>query len=291
MKLFKVMPMATLFVAVLSIGGTYQARATPTEDTVNSLNANYNKVVDNCGSMNKPAFLCSGNIIRFAKYSPSYHSWDPSSNSVRMHAVSFMYLRKDISVKLEFQGQTTGIIYYPSMLKPQGKGRAEVSCAYPTDGWTGSRSDGCGRVDNNKRCQDMGIYTASAWYQNFSSAPYVDNNRQLSQCSFDMQIGRQNTAAAFNEDLKAIRMNPSPSFGYNELIIKLWPVNSENQIINPEQLPIQAFFYTNKGSYSAFMKAKNMQIDYAKATGVLVPVVNINADNPSNIRFNLPVVQ
>lgn len=281
MRLFKIMPIAALVATVLSVSGTYQARANVADD----LNANYNKIVDNCGSVNRPAFLCSGNLIRFTSTSKSYHTWDPSPNSIRMGAVSFMYLRKDISVKLVFEGQTSGIIYYPSMLKPSWKGRAEISCAFPTDGWTGGRPDGCGRIDNNQRCQDMGIYTAADWYKNYKSMSDVNGYRSQYQCSFDMRVGVQNTAAVFNENLKATHMNPNSFYDYNEIIIKAWPTNTQGQITNPEQLPIQAFFYTIQGTNSGLVDAQYFQQDYYNVTGIWVPIVKADANDPNNIYF------
>lgn len=290
MKLFKTMPMATLFVAVLSISGIYQARA----NTADDLNANYNKIVDNCGTENRPAFLCSGNLIRFTSVSKKYHTWDPSPNAVKVGGVSFMYIRKDTSTKLIFQDKTAGLIYYPSMLKPSWKGRAEVECSFPTDGWTSYRSDGgCGDIVEypsvSRSCQDQGIYTADEWYKHYTSIPAVDQNRRLHQCGFKMSIGTPNTSSAFNEALKAQNMAYEASnllYNYNEIIIKTWPVNDSGQIANPEYLPIQAFFYTIQGANSGLDAAQYFQQDYYHVTGIWIPIVKVNADNPNNIIFS-----
>lgn len=130
------------------------------------LNTNYNKIVENCGSATRPAFLCSGNLIRFTSTSRNYHTWDPSPTSIQTGGVSFTYIRQDINVNVIFRDKTSGIIDYPSMLKPYWKGRAEVICIFPTDGWTSNgREGGCGASVNfpdSKSCQEQGIETVDA---------------------------------------------------------------------------------------------------------------------------------
>lgn len=273
MKLFKVMPMATLFVAVLSISGIYQARA----NTADDLNANYNKIVDNCGSDKAPAFLCSGNLIRFTGYSTAYHAWDPSPASIKRDGVSFTYVREGVNARLGFANKSSGIIYYPNMQAPAGKSRPEVKCAFPTDAWTDGRSDSCGRPDSNRRCQNVWannapITTAEGWYDNYMSLGGSENHKQQYQCAFDMEVGSldanaqpANTADLFNQDLRAIQMYNVGS-GYNEIIIK--------PLTDAKSMPIQAFFYLNNGGNGA-NEAYDMQWDYYEATGIMVPVVII----------------
>ncbi|WP_271833795.1 hypothetical protein [Commensalibacter communis] len=282
------MSATALFGAFFSLGAAYTALANVADD----LNANYNKIVNDCGDNNKPAYECSGNIIRFTSASPSYHAWDPSPNALRMQAFSNMYLRKDVSAKLDFEGKLSGIIYYPNMLQPSGKDKSIVSCAFPTDGWTGGRPDGCGRIDNNKRCQDMGIHTAREWYDNFMSLTdptlsVEDKAYRLQyQCSFDMRDGVQNTAVAFSENLKAANMNPHAFYSYNELVLKTWSMNEKQITANPERLPIQAFFYKINSNHNGLVEAQYYQQDYFNTTGLFVPIVKSNLDDPTNVSFS-----
>ncbi|CAI3956151.1 unnamed protein product [Commensalibacter communis] len=288
MRLLNIVSATALFGAFFSLGAAHTALANVADD----LNANYNKIVNDCGDDNKPAYECSGNIIRFTSASPSYHAWDPSPNALRMQAFSNMYLRKDVSVKLDFEGKLSGIIYYPNMLQPSGKDKSIVSCAFPTDGWTGGRPDGCGRIDNNKRCQDMGIYTAREWYDNFMSLTdptlsVEDKAYRLQyQCSFDMRDGVQNTAVAFSENLKAANMNPHAFYSYNELVLKTWSMNEKQITANPERLPIQAFFYKINGNHNGLVEAQYYQQDYFNTTGLFVPIVKSNLDDPTNVSFS-----
>lgn len=288
MKLFKVMPMATLFVAVLSISGIYQARA----NTADDLNANYSKIVNNCGSNKRPAFLCSGVMIRFTGYTTDHNAWDPSPGSIQRQGVSFTYIRKDIYARLGFEGKSSGIIYYPNMQAPAGKSRPEVTCAFPTDAWTDGRYDSCGRPDSNRRCQNVfvganPVTTAELWYQNYVSlAPETEGNRrQQYQCAFDMSVGSldlyaqpANTADLFNENLRAIRMYPNIGSGYNEVIIK--------PLTDAKSMPIQAFFFLSTASGNGANEAYKMQAAYYKATGIKIPLVAVAQNKTSgNISF------
>ncbi|CAI3952536.1 unnamed protein product [Commensalibacter communis] len=286
MRLLNIVFATALFGAVFSLEAAQNASANIADD----LNVNYNKIVEDCGTANRPAFLCSGSLIRFTSTNKKYHTWDPSPYSIGTGGVSFMYIRKDIPVQLFFQGKTSGILYYPSMLKPSSKGRAEVACAFPTDAWTGGRSNsGCGRPDNNNMCQDMGINTEDAWYKDFMSRPYNPpdvSTRLQYQCAFDMRIGVQNTAAAFNENLKAIKMHTDIGYGYNEIMIKTPPTDGGGHVISPEKLPIQAFFYTVQYGRSGLEDAQYFQRDFYNVTARVVPIVKVNIDDPQNISFS-----
>lgn len=275
MKIFKIMPIAALFAAVLSVNVYHQARA----NTADDLNANYNKIVDNCGSSKRPAFLCSGNLIRFTGYSKAYHAWDPSPASIQRQGVSFTFVREGINARLGFGGKSSGIIYYPNMQAPAGKNKPEITCAFPTDAWTDGRWDSCGRPDSNRRCQNVfagfnPVTTAELWYENYMSLGGDENHKQQYQCAFDMSIGSldlyaqpANTADLFNQNLRAIQMYPNIGSGYNEIIIK--------PLTDAKSMPIQAFFYLNNGNNGA-NEAYNMQWDYYEETGIMIPVVIIS---------------
>lgn len=285
MKLFKVMPMATLFVAVLSISGIYQARA----NTADDLNANYSKIVNNCGSNKRPAFLCSGVMIRFTGYTTDHNAWDPSPGSIQRQGVSFTYIRKDIPARLGFGGKLSGIIYYSNTQAPAGKSRPEITCAFPTDAWTDGRHDSCGRPDSNRRCQNVWtdngpITTAENWYKNYISLGGDENHKQQYQCAFDMEIGSldtnaqpANTADLFNENLRAIRMYPNIGSGYNQIIVK--------PLTDAKSMPIQAFFYLNTNMNIGGREAMQMRDDYYYKTGIYLPLIRVETRSPTSVFF------
>lgn len=290
MKLLRAISLMAIFGLLASVSLSEKVLA----NVADALTTNYNKVVDDCGSSTRPAFLCSGNIIRFTSASKDYHNWDPSSNSISKGGVSFTYIRRDINVNLTFQGKTSGLIYTPSMTKYYWKGRAEVMCSFPTDGWTGSRANGmCGATseypDVSRKCQDQGIYTASDWLNHFKQAPSNTTDKNVFQysCGFDTSIGTANSAKIFNESLSAERQiyKDSEFYNYNEIIIKLWPLNSDKQINSPEQLPIQAFFYTILNGKSGLDDARYYQQDYYYVTGIWIPIVYVDASMSNNIQF------
>lgn len=292
MKLLRAISLMAIFGLLMSVSLLEKASAHVGDD----LNANYNKIVNDCGSATRPAFLCSGNIIRFTYPSDQYHVWDLSPNARQIGGVSFTYLRKDIKVTPGYEGATSGIIYYPSMLKPYGKWRAEVTCTFPTDGWTGARPDGgCGETVNyypgrSKRCQDQGIYTAGDWMFHFNQAPPSDAFKNVFEysCGFDTRIGVANTANIFNQSLQATRQvyRSSKYYNYNEMVIKTWPTDSNGRITNPDRLPIQAFFYIRRGGSQSRNDAISYQRDYYRQTHICVPVVLMFTDQPNNIFFS-----
>ncbi|CAI3932216.1 hypothetical protein [Commensalibacter papalotli (ex Botero et al. 2024)] len=281
MKLFKITPIATLFVAILSVSGNYQARASTADD----LNANYSKIVNNCGSSKRPAFLCSGVMIRFTGYSNDYNAWDPSPASIKRQGVSFTYIRKDIPARLGFGGKLSGVIYYPNMLAPLDKVKPEITCAFPTDAWTDGRGDSCGRPDSNRRCQNVfagfnPVTTAELWYQNYMSLGGDENHKQQYQCAFDMSIGSldlyaqpANTADLFNQNLRAIQMYPNIGSGYNEIIVK--------PLTDAKSMPIQAFFYLTENMQKGGAEAFNMRDSYYYKTGIYLPVVRVEYRSPT----------
>ncbi|OUI77827.1 hypothetical protein HK18_01025 [Commensalibacter intestini] len=294
MKLRNVVSVASILGAILSFNLQQEAKANVADD----LNTNYNKIVTNCGSSDQPAYECSGNLVRLTSVS-QYNAWDPNPHSVALQSVSFTYLRHDIKVELGYNKLLSGIIYYPPMITPADKEVAQIKCAFPMDGWSSSRSDGCKRPIDNKTCQDLGIHTAEGWYQDFMSRPIADSNRYVNQCGFSMTIKGENIAQDFNENLKIINNifdetmlgadGQLPSYrinGYNEITIKPFPSNDQSQIINPEKLPIQAFFYVSKDGNSGLADARYYQQQYYQKAHIIVPIVKVNENDPANISFS-----
>ena len=253
-----------------------QARANVAED----LTKNYNTVVGDCGSAGRPSFLCSGVMIRGATLSDKYHVWDPSPRSIRQGGVSFSYVRKDVRLTQLMTSFSSGIIFYPSSLKPTDKDQEEVLCSFPLDGATDGRSGlgGCGPhvsyPANSGECQSQGIYNVDTWIAQYTSIPENGVNRRTHQCGFNVSIGTPNSSTIFVESLKSQQrvFNGSLAWVNNEIVVKTWSTDADGKTINPEKLPIQAFFYTNEDGLTA---AKYYQKDYYNHSGVIVPIVKV----------------
>lgn len=278
MKLTKMTHM-TMLLSGLWLSGLVNA------NVADDLTKNYTSVVENCGSATRPAFLCSGITLRATNPSRDFHVWDPKPLSIQNGGMSFSYIRKDVRLKRLVHDRTSGYIVYPSSLRPTGTVRANTLCSFPVDGWTDDRK-GIGACDAHKDyltssglCQGQGIYTAEAWLKHYESVSEDNSSRLKHQCGFDVSIGQQKTASVFNESLKAQNLvykgGVSPK--QNEIKLASWATDNSGNSLNPESLPIQAFFYTET---SGLADAQYYQQDYYNVTKKLVPVVKINF--PSN---------
>lgn len=236
--------------------------------TAHDITENYFNHSTNCGSENKPAFLCSGVLLRATAVSDNYHSWDPSPQSLESGGVSFSYLRKDAKFTRLAYGYKNGMIFYPHNKAPSDKDQIEVLCAFPVDADTVNREHkGCGYhafyPAASKSCRTMGIRTAHDWYQHYKS---IDHNSHQHQCGFDTQESASRNGYYFLLSLEARRL-----MGYkflstqNELRLASWQPGS------PGKLPLRAFFYIDGG----LSTAQHDQRDFYQQTGNVVPVIRL----------------
>lgn len=268
---------------------TTQVYANVADDLTN----NYNNTVENCGSGGRPAFLCSGVMIRATKYSVNYNAWDPSPRSIKQGGVSFSYIRKDAKLTQMILGYNSGIIFYPSSLRPDTKQSPESLCAFPIDGATDGRSGmgGCeahfSYPTNSQNCQSQGIYNANTWYANYISIPLVDVNRRTHQCGFNVSIGTPDSSAIFMESLKAQQkiFGSQLATENNEIVVKTWETDANGKTVSPETLPIQSFFYTDS---AGLVSAKKYQKDYYLLTKIIVPIVKVTfpRNNSEDVKFS-----
>lgn len=244
-------------------------------DIQNALNQSYADTSKDCGATTRPAFLCSGVLIRGTDaYSASFHSWDPSPSSQTSGGVSFSYLRKDSKFKTLAFGYNNGFIFYPYFNAPDGKNtNIEVMCAFPLDGWTDGRdSKGCGShqtfPNDSGPCQVQGIYTAEQWYQHYVKGNY--DHRY--QCGFDTSdASTYNTADAFYQTILSMALIGTGSFNeQNELRLATWAQGMQ------DTLPMEAFFYVS-GSSSGLTSAQNNQKDYFESTtsSIDIPIIEM----------------
>jgi hypothetical protein len=241
--------------------------------TLNDLQKRYNDTRADCGTNNRPAFLCSGILLRVTKKSDAYKVWNPSPTSVSRGAVSFSYLRADAKFQNFAWNSATpnGYIIYPKLQAPTKKA-LDVLCAYPNDSWEWFRDVPCGSstADNGayaqigQLCSSQGITTAEQWAARWQE---IVNKPGYARCGFNVNKTLPNGAVAFMESLKA-KQQAGIFYEQNELQITTWPQNIASD------LPIQAFFYTNTESLA---DAQANQREFYAATGnrIIVPIINV----------------
>lgn len=255
-------------------------------DIQNALNQSYANTVVDCGASTRPAFLCSGVLIRGTNtFSSSYHSWDPSPSSQSRGGISFSYLRKDSKFNHLAYGYNNGFIFYPYLNAPDGKNTdIDIMCAFPIDGWTDGRDEkGCGAYvsypNDSGTCQAQGIYTAEQWYQHYQSGGY---NHQY-ECGFETKDdSTYNTADAFHQTILGMALAGEESFNeQNELVLATWPQGMQNT------LPMEAFFYVS--GTSGLSSAQSNQQDFFDNTTahIVVPVIEMKlpATQSEDVQF------
>lgn len=252
-------------------------------ETAEALNKRYADTVPDCNGASKPAFLCSGVIIRTTTYSDQYDSWNPSPTAVRLGAVSFAYLRKDSKFSRMPWNGGNGMLLYPIFGAPKDKIDLDVLCSFPIDGWSDDRSGNrCGEYPGyatSVPCEQQGITTAEQWLDiyNQNSA----DNRAI--CAFNVRDERNQLAGpAFYQSLLA-KSNGNPTdrrfTQHNELVHGVW----EQDI--GDVLPIQAFFYTTE---AGLVDAWKDRLNFRAKTNIDLPLIKITlpATQSQEARFD-----
>ncbi|WP_231747098.1 hypothetical protein [Burkholderia sp. BDU5] len=200
-----------------------------------------------------PAFFCDGVLIRNTGYGATFHSWNPSPNSVSRNGVSFSYARSDVGMTILAGGANSeGLIM--SELRFPTSYPLELRCAFPSNAGTGGRSDSCNRGTDHRFCDEIGVTTIAAWKTHYAAVGAGG------QCAFRPDIINFQLSIAVRVELGVARAN------HNEIIIGAWPQDI------PTQLPIEAFYYSgaNLGG------AQYIQQDYMRTTGRFIPIIRVN---------------
>lgn len=248
------------------------------------LNERFNETRANCGAATQPAFLCSGVLMKYSRYSPSSHIWDNTIESHRKGGVSFAWLRTD-SRFVELLSDD-GYLFSPPFYTI-GKLAPEVLCSFPMSAlWFEREGTGCGAIPNvptSGPCQLQGVTSASGWYDHF-----MTTGGEERQCGFDVKraLGAGATTA-FIATLGAqelIKRNTSGgTFARtNELVLAVWP-DGEGR-----NLPLQAFWYSTAWNIGGREEAQRNQLDFKDVTGLSVPIiaVTIPRETTSEFRFD-----
>lgn len=237
------------------------------------LNNRFYSTEDTCGD--RAAFYCNGILLRATDASTAFHAWDPSPTSVRTGAVSFSFFRNDLQSTRLQSSRTQGFILLPSEDMSAKYYPVSVSCSFAYDAATSNRNEaGCGtnntQPSGSQMCADQGIDTVDAWIAHFMSVEMDNGYRYMHQCGFKPD------ATGFALSLAGRReSNPQsqrPSWSQNEVVIATWPQGI------PEQLPIEAFFYSISATRAivGLDAARFFQEDFFRETGRFVPVVQMN---------------
>lgn len=258
---------ATLSAALLSV--TAMAADIPSGNTVASqLTQRYQSTVTHCGNNRLPAYFCSGVILRGTIASREYVSWSPSPESIKNGGVSFAYLRRDARFSRMPLGYKNGYILHAPAQAPRHTYKTKVLCAFPVNGQSNGRNlKGCGEHNKypvySRPCQQQRIFSASQWYRHFKNVYW---SPQAHQCGFLIGQEISNSAQSFMEFIKARNVMGTESFHVNnELRVEVWPNEQANN------LPIQAFFYTDGG----LQAAQYDQFVFHRTTGRLIPIIKI----------------
>ncbi|HEY0332983.1 MAG TPA: DUF2599 domain-containing protein [Stenotrophomonas sp.] len=247
------------------------ARADVGTDTAKLLTMMYQDTRQDCGRTTRPAFLCSGVLLRATTPSTAYQFYSVSPASQARGGVSVSYLRQDAKFKSLVFNMNSGFVFDSVMENPADQQDYRVLCAFPIDGASDRRNgSGCGdynltsTVEN--ACQQMGVTTAEQWITRYRQAD--PTYKQGSQCSFDVRQGAAHgTANAFQQNLRARNLLGSEGFAMNnELVLSPWAVDA------PGSLPILAAFYTNSAGIAG---ARLSQIQWYQSTRQFLPAISI----------------
>ena len=262
---------------------TTQSATTRGEEIARRLDAQFNDTRQNCGTANRPAFLCSGILYRGVIPSDVYDSWNPSPGSDSRGGVSFGYTRVDGKVYGMHTRFKNGFIFTPYLLLDAGNViKPEILCSFPYDGSTGERAGigGCGAhpnyVNESKPCDQQGIDTAEAWFRHFVIPGNVPSGwspkHAQHQCGFNLAKAAGN-AASFYQAIRATNMlSPTVRNQPHEVVVATWAQNI------PAQLPIEAFFYITDG----VEHAQKDQRDFFAKTGRYIPIIFVTFPTSSS---------
>lgn len=243
--------------------------AGPGQDATELMKYYYYHTVKDCGE-GRPAYLCSGLMLRGTQHSSEFFVWNPSPTSVKNGGVSFSYLRDDAKYDRLGLLNYNGYAVKPADSVTPPEIKLSVLCFFPLDAWTDTRNQGgCGDNSTTPQtepiCNSVGITTAEQWLANFNKV----NEERPRECGFDVREEKRVEAAkSFYEGIRAMQLLKGDSFGrQNEIRVATWAQNI------PQQLPILAFIYTRDEGRAP---ARLDQTDLYTRSKKWVPVINLN---------------
>jgi len=239
------------------------------EDVVRHLVSRYNDIRFKCDSESKPAFLCTGILIRGTSNSPTYHVWENSPASIEKGGVSVSYLRADSNFNKLALGYNNGYILTAYEFAP-AKAHPEILCFFAIDAATVHRDNkGCGTYTGfpaSAPCHLQGITTTAQWWAHYNANA---SDRRLKQCGLDVSDDRNSLAGpAFMAGIGGMRLMGNESFQVpNELILSAWGNGLG------KSLPLEAFFYL-EGSAGVTVAQRN-QKGLEATDGIRIPIISV----------------
>ncbi|MGH8420073.1 MAG: halovibrin HvnA [Pseudomonas sp.] len=261
--------------SISTTSGVSTAAVDTGDQVASNLEKRYRDTRNDCGAASKPAFLCSGLILRGGMPSTEFDIWNPSPISQKNGGVSFSFVRSDYKMKRLAYTYDSGFIFYPILSTPQGKELIEILCFFPVDGSSNARPNGgCDEHPNypviSKSCelQSPVIDTAAKWVAKYRADGAAGRSRAEAMCSFNVRDSVNNAAAGrFLEGMRGGRLISPDAFNTpNDMKLKAWAQNI------PERLPIEAFFYTKSTGLAG---AQLYQRRFRQLTGTTIPIIYI----------------
>jgi len=209
------------------------------------------------------AFNCNGVLIRAIRGSSDPKFWNPSPANIEREGVSFSYFRADVGNTLV--AGNAGLI-----LQPLGESTLPltVRCVFPVNAATDSRVKSCATEEFPLPCHLSGVTDIPTWQAHF--AQYTGTKA----CYFEP------TARwfQFSIDVREHFPHPDQRRIWNEVVIAPW-----SQDI-PEQLPIEALYFSNDG----LEQAREMQVAFIQASGRFIPIIRVALTHPDQVFFYAP---
>jgi len=215
------------------------------------LQRRFDDLSEDCGSPIAAPVECSGVLLRATQWTAGQHSWMAPGRSA---GVSFSWLRQDANFDSAFFAN--GFIVHPArMARALGFLPIESRCVYYINAVTsGEPFDRC-----RTRCDEWGITTAQQFVDLFGINNYGCSFRAIARPDMHDQ-----PAEAWMQMVGVRRI-----FGYgdfNEVIVS--PYDDIG-----DAMPVEAFFYDDKGSTSGLDDARKDQIDFRQTIGRWVPLI------------------
>lgn len=229
----------------------------------------YGSVVDDCGDPSRPAYQCSGILLRATGTKAGSLPWEPSDRQIAKGSVSFSWVRQDVGFAKPFD-RHNGFILYPNQAVPDGKlTDLKIRCSFPINANTNNRQtlQGCGPFTGHEQttdtCQNLGLLTARQWLDRY---PQADNARV---CGWALDDAHGSRAAEWFRIAAEAHQGLADALWAtnNEVLVSVWPKGSD-------QLPLHSFFYV-PSEWGALVKAQHDQIQYHQRHGQVIPIVKL----------------
>lgn len=240
-------------------------------DPAIQLNEWYNNKTPDCGDKNKPAYQCSGIMIRNTSNENGFNAWDPSPQSEISGGISFSWIRTDFSFYRPYVNTHHGYILYPQSEVNETLLEPRVLCGFPYDADTWKRNPVCGKHRTDKTgvsapCETLNVNDEMSWLSNFLDG----GNKRLLQCGFNFEEGQSNRANRLKALIRVhffLEQSNSELRGRNnEFIIQAWPKGIG------EKLPIHSFYY-DAAREETLKYAQRDQLKYYNLYGKIIPIV------------------